>query len=97
MWQMPFNILKCKSLHMGRSNPNHVYSMGGCAIEQTVEERDLGVLIDNHLKFHDDSSMAVGKARRLLGLISKSFINLTPLYFLIYTKPTLEYGNIDVV
>ena len=45
--------------------------MGGRDIEQTVEERDLGVLIDNQLKFHDHSSMATGKARRLLGLISK--------------------------
>ena len=53
MWQMPFNISKCKCLHMGRSNSNHVYSMSGRDIEQTVEERDLGVLIDNQLKFHD--------------------------------------------
>ena len=67
-------------------------------IEQTVEERDLGVLIDNQLKFHDHSSMAAGKARRLLGLISKCFINLTPLTFsCLYNtivRPILEYGNI---
>ena len=98
MWQMPFNISKCKCLHMGRSNPNHVYSMGGRDIEQTVEERDLGVLIDNQLKFHDHSSMAAGKARRLLGLISKCFINLTPLTFsCLYNtivRPILEYGNV---
>jgi len=31
------------------ANPNHVYTMAGC-IEQTNEERDLGVLIDNQLK-----------------------------------------------
>ena len=43
--------------------------MGDCDIEQTIEERDLGVLIDNQLKFHDHSSTAAGKARRLLGLI----------------------------
>ena len=61
---------------MDRPNPSHVYSMVGCDIEQTVEERDLGVLIDNQLKFHDHSSMAAGRARRLLGLISKCFINL---------------------
>ena len=74
-------------MHMGRSNPNHVYSMGGRDIEQSVEERDLGVLIDNQLKFHDHSSMAASKARRLLGLISKCFINLTPLTFsaIVYT------------
>ena len=66
---------------MGRSNPNHVYSMGGCDIEQTVEERDLGVSIDNQLKFHHYSSTAGGRAKRFLGLISKCFISLTPLTF----------------
>ena len=85
---------------MGRSNPNHVYSIGGHDIEQTVhvEERDLGVLIDNQLKFHDHSSMAAGKARRPLGLISNCFINLTPLIFsCLYNtivRPILEYGNV---
>ena len=56
---------------MGRSNPNHayVYRMGGCDIEQTAEERDLGVVMDNQLKFHDLSSTATGKASRLLELI----------------------------
>ena len=53
--------------------------MAGCSIEQTVEERDLGTLIDNQIKFHDHTSMVIGKARRLLGQINKSFINLSPL------------------
>ena len=61
---MPFNICKCKRLHLGRTNPNHVYNMAGCSIEQTVEERDLGTLIDNQIKFHDHTSMVIGKARK---------------------------------
>ena len=60
MWQMPCNI--CRSAK-DRSNPNHVNSMSGCDI---VEERDLGVLIDNHLNSHGHSSTAIGKVRRLL-------------------------------
>ena len=58
---------------MGRTNPNHVCSIPRCNIEQTVEERDLGVLIDNPLKFHDHASMVIGKARRVLGLISLTY------------------------
>ena len=42
--------------------------------------------------------MAAGRARRLLGLISKCFINLTPLTFsCLYStivRPILEYGNV---
>ena len=55
-------------------------------IKQTVKERDLEILIDNQLKFHDHASMVIGKARRLLGLICNSFINLYPLTSLIYIK-----------
>jgi len=44
---------------MSRTNPNHVYSMAGHNIEQANEERDLGVLIDNQLKFHNHSSTAI--------------------------------------
>ena len=28
-WQMPFNTLKCKIMHLGRSNKDFQYSMGG--------------------------------------------------------------------
>ena len=71
--------------------------MVGCDIEQML--RQMGVLIDNQLKFHQHSSTAISKAtRRLLGLISKSFINLSPLTFLhlykVILRPYLEYGNI---
>ena len=47
MGQMPFNIHKCKCLHMSGSNPNHVYRMGGCDIEQTAEKRDLAGLAES--------------------------------------------------
>ena len=72
-WQIPLNIFKCKSLHIGRSNPNHIYSMAACIIKQAVEERDLGILIDNQLKFHDHLIMIIGKARSLLGLYQRIF------------------------
>ena len=70
MWQLNFNVSKCKALHLGRTNPNHVYTMAGCDINQTSEEKDLGVTIDNQLKFHKHIAITVSKARRLLGLIS---------------------------
>ena len=63
-WQMPFNISKFKSLYIGRTNPNHVYSMAGCSIEQTVVERDLGILIDNQLKFLDHMSNSYWQSKK---------------------------------
>ena len=54
VWELPFNASKCKTLHLGRTNPNHVYTMAGCGINQTSEEKDLGVNVttDDKLKFH---------------------------------------------
>ena len=72
-WQIPFNIFKCKSLHIGITKPNHVYSMAACIIKQAVEERDLGILIDNQLRIHDHPFMVIGKARSLLRLYQRIF------------------------
>ena len=38
-WQFPFNREKCKTLHLGCRNDNHVYNMGGTQLAQTSVER----------------------------------------------------------
>ena len=50
--QMTFNIEKYKVLHLGSNNPNHQYTipMSGEKVhilEVTIDEKDLGVTIDN--------------------------------------------------
>ena len=50
--------------------------MNGYTLEQVTEEKDLGIIIDNELKFHKHTAMAIKKANRILGLIKKSFVNL---------------------
>ena len=97
-WQLPFNIAKCKSLHIGKSNNKYVYEMNGQRLEQVTEEKDLGVLIDNELKFHKQTATAIKKANGVLGLIKKSFalldsVTLTLLYKTL-VRPHLEYGNV---
>ena len=51
IWQLSFNLEKCKSLHIGRSNLKHVYKMKGKNLKQVVDEKDLGVIIDTELSF----------------------------------------------
>ena len=85
------------SLHLGYSNPIHIHSMGGKCIEQTSEEKDLGVVIDHQFKFHSHVPAITSKAWRLQGLIVKSIINLNvqtlPYLYKAIVKRTLECGN----
>ena len=45
-WQLPFNVEKCKILHIGKSNPKHNYYMNGRILEKIETQNDLGVLMD---------------------------------------------------
>ena len=97
-WQLLFNTGKCKVLHIGNNNPNHRYKMNGQKLEQIEEEKDLGVIVDNKLKFHKQTSAAVKKANSRLGLIKKSFAvldhNTLPLLYNPLVRSHLEYGNV---
>ena len=75
-WLLPFNTQKCKSLHLGHGNSKHVYAIQGVHIKQVTEERDLGVVMDEGLKFRRQATEAVSKANRVLGTIWRSFANL---------------------
>ncbi len=75
-WQLLFNTGKCKSLHSGRTNSRHVYSLNGHDLEQVHQETDLGVIVDDHLKFHTHTSTAANKSNQSLAIIKKSFMHL---------------------
>ena len=75
-------------------NPKRRYTMANQMLEESSEERDLGVIIDESLKFHRHAAAAVkkycfGKKRfitldtRTLSLLYKSMMMLH-----------LEYGNV---
>ena len=67
-WQLPFNIGKCKSLHIGKKNKHRIYEMNGQRLDQ-----DLGVLIGDELKFHKQTAEAIRTANLILGVVKKSF------------------------
>ena len=94
-WKMEFNVDKCKIMHLGHNNPKATYSMGGSNLQETEEERDLGVIIDNKLDFGSHIRSIVGKANKVLGMIKVSFSCLNiPMMYNLYTalvRPLLEY------
>ena len=98
-WLLKFNESKCKTMHIGKrqqpqtptfpNNPN--------PLTLTEEEKDLGVLFDDALTFRSHISAQTKKATKILGIIRRSFINITPQNFKkLYTslvRPHLEYGS----
>ena len=69
--QLSFNESKCKSMHIGYKNEWRKYKMNDHLLEQVTEEKDLGVIIDNELKFHKHTAATIKKANSILGLIKK--------------------------
>ena len=61
-WKMSFNVNKCKIMHLGYDNGKHEYNLNGTTLLETTEEKDLGVLIDNKLKFSSIIKSIVAKA-----------------------------------
>lgn len=105
-WQLCFNVEKCKTMHLGGSNhecgvkyemkrPNGQLPQ---ILDETKEEKDLGVWISNNLKSSAHIAAAVNKANQILGLIRRSFTYMDiPLMKQLYTslvRPHLEYGNV---
>ena len=97
-WLLKFNISKCNWLHLGPPNGYSEYLINGTTIASCKIISDLGLLIDNQLKFHNHTTAVAKKANRILAVIHKTFqyfdhntfINLHKSYIC----PVLEYGNI---
>ena len=64
-WKMAFNVKNCKIMHLGYVNAKHEYELDGTTLAETIAEKDLGVLIDNELKFSKHIRSKVSQANRL--------------------------------
>ena len=95
-WQMPFNVEKCKVMHIGYKNTNADYSLLGKKIESCNEEKDLGVIISKDLQFSKQCTEVEKKAQKLLGYIKRQFNTrkkdtILTLYNAL-VRPHLEYA-----
>lgn len=94
-WQMLFNLDKCAVVHMGSKNREYNYEMGGQALKNSEEERDLGVIIHRSGKPSRQCTEAAKKGNRALGMIKRTIINkekdiILRLYKAL-VRPHLEY------
>ena len=95
-WLLKFNETKCKHLHLG-INQAKKYKLGNLEISLTENEKDLGIILDNSLKFQNYINTQAKKANSMLGIISRSFKHIDNDMFLVLyeslIRPHLEYGS----
>ncbi len=72
-WVMPFNLDKCKVMHIGHANQNADYSLLNQDMVSSDLETDLDVLISTDLKFSKQCIEVEKKAQELFGLHRKTF------------------------
>ena len=92
---MPFNLDKCKVMHIGYKNISQTYNLLGNDIESCQQEKDLGVIITNDLQSSKQCIEVEKKAQKLLGYIKRQFRsrkkeNIVNLYNALI-RPHLEY------
>uniref|UniRef100_A0A8C5R0U2 Reverse transcriptase domain-containing protein n=1 Tax=Leptobrachium leishanense TaxID=445787 RepID=A0A8C5R0U2_9ANUR len=95
LWQLSFNVDKCKIMHLGRKNPRAEYRIFDTVLTSTSEERDLGVIISEDLRVSSQCNRAAGNAGRMLGCVGRGISSrkrevLMPLYRAL-VRPHLEY------
>ena len=48
VWNMSFNIDKCKVMHFGRTNKAYIYCLNDLPLTEVTEEKDLGIIIHHY-------------------------------------------------
>ncbi len=95
-WDLPLNANKCSHLPIGPLPPEPLTIGHDHPLAIVDEARDLGVLIHSTFKPTRQCIEAANKARRVLFLIKRSFLKLSPNVFrplyLTIVRPLLEYG-----
>ena len=74
-WQMQFNKDKCVVMHIGRKNNKFEYKLGDTVLTKSVQERDLGIIVDNRLKFSEQCNVAIKNANSTLAIIRRNIKN----------------------
>lgn len=96
-WQLRLAVEKCGVLHIGSNNPKKNYYIGGSQIAKCRTYRDLGIIMDDKLKFHQQVNTICTKAYQRINLILRTFITKDPntlkWAYCVFVRPLLEYGS----
>ena len=99
-WRMSLNPSKCYLLQYNPRSINRQfnpsYTINGVPIQRSSVVKDLGVLVSEQLKFHQQVDQVCKKAHAEINRIRRSFISRTPSFiadmYKLYVRPHLEYA-----
>ncbi|PKU46775.1 hypothetical protein llap_2934 [Limosa lapponica baueri] len=92
---MKINKAKCKVLHVGQGNPKHKYRLGGKWTENSPEEKDLGMLVNEKFNMSWQRALEAQKTNHILGCIKRNLASRSKegifLFYSALVTPYLKY------
>ena len=92
--QLGVAIEKCAVLHLGLTNPRREYEINGSKIPSVNSIRDIGIEVDQTMKFSNQCKSIAQRANRLSNLFFLTFRSgdreFMLNFFRIYVRPILE-------
>jgi uncharacterized protein YktA (UPF0223 family) len=93
--ELPFNVTKCKVMHVGKKNLKEDYTLMGQVIPKTTDEKDLGVFFSESFKPTFNCNKVSKSANKIVGMIGRNLSTRSSEGMLILYKtlvrPILEY------
>ena len=94
--KMPFNVEKCKVLHVGKKNRRAKYKLSGKWLQDTKEEKDLGIYFNECFTPSLNCNKVCKAAYSVTGLIRRNILDKSEEALMILYKtlvrPLLDYG-----
>jgi len=72
---MLFNVEKYKVMYLGYNNPKVNYAMEATQLQEVNDERDLGIIVSDDLKWDKQCPAAIKQANKILGMIKRNFVD----------------------
>ena len=74
-WLLKFHPQKCSVMRIGNEYPPlHSYKMNIHTLEYSKCEKDIGIFVDDKLKFDTHTSNKINKANKVMGVIQEHLI-----------------------
>ena len=75
IWLLKFNPSKCKVMHVDiNDNPMLSYSLNGVVLQESEQEKDLGVVTHNSLLWNEQIKASICKANKMICWITRNLI-----------------------